>query len=255
LLQNLPLLAADTGQWNVQVTGLRVITQPEDSKNNFNGALQAPSGVAVEARLTPPAGKIIGIDQFASKLDSFTDDKGTDLLAVKSENPFNKPGFGMMDYSKNTYATVTMQAAGLPAKGATSLNLTGKVALQVADGTNQFTLANVELKAKTAFNLGDLAMAISNVGTNRNSWGAKEYPYSVTFTSLRDLQTIANLEFFDAQGNPIKARKSSWGGGFGGYMMEYEFAKQADRVKIIATCWQGLDTVEVPISIKTGLGL
>jgi hypothetical protein len=31
--------------------------------------------------------------------------------------------------------------------------------------------------------------------------------------------------------------------------------ENVDRVKIVATCWQDLKTVEVPINIKTGIGL
>ena len=40
-----------------------------------------------------------------------------------------------------------------------------------------------------------------------------------------------------------------------GYMVEYAFKQSTDHAKIVATCWQGLNTVEVPISIKTGVGL
>lgn len=255
LISSLTLFAADTNHWDVQVAGLRVITPSTDSKNNFNGALMAPPGVAVEVRLTPPYGKVVNINQNASKVDSFTDDKGTDLLAVRSDNPFSKPGFGIMDASKGTYATAAIQAAGLPAKGATGLNISGTVVLEIATGTNLFTVDNVEMKTNATFNIDDLPVIISNVGTNRNQWMAKNYQYSVTFSSFRDLGNISNLEFFDPQGNKIGASKSSWGGGPLGYMIEYNIKQKVDRMKIVATCWQGLETVEVPISIKTGLGL
>jgi len=255
LISGSRVFADATNEWNAQVTGLRVITPSTDTKNNFNGALMAPPGVAVEVRLTPPYGKVININQNASKVDSFTDDKGTDLLAVQSDNPFSKPGFGIMDSSKGAYATVDIQAAGLPAKGATVLNISGKVVLEIATGTNLFTVDNVEMKTNSAFTIGDLPIMISNVETNRNSWMAKDYKYHVTFSSLRDMGNISKLEFFDLQGNKIGASKSSWGGGPLGYMIEYNIKQNVDRVKIVATCWQGLETVEVPISVKTGLGL
>lgn len=215
----------------------------------------APPGVAVEVRLTPPYGKIVSINQFASKVDSFTDDKGTDLLAAKTDNPFSKPGFGVMDYSKGSYATVDIEAAGLPAKGATSLDLSGKVVLRIATGKKEFTVENVEMRTNTTFNIEDLPVKISNVGTNRNSWMGKKYPYSVEFSSGRDLVTIESLKFFDEHGNQIKAHKSSWGGGLGNYVLEYDLQKNVDRAKIVATRWEGLKKVTVPISVKTGLGL
>ncbi len=251
-----PVFADDTNQWDVQVTGMRVIAPPVNAGKMENGALMSPPGVAVEIQLTPPDGKIVSINQFASKLDSFTDDKGTDLLAVKSDNPFSKPGFGIMDNSKTTCATVDMQAAGLPAKGATALNISGKVVLEVATGTKQFTVENVEMKTNAEFSIGDLSVMISNVGTNRNAWMAKDYPYSVSFSSLHDLENISTLEFFDSQGNKIEARKSSWGGGgFLGYFVQYDVKQNMNRVKIVATCWQDLKTIEVPISVKASVGL
>ena len=70
------------------------------------------------------------------------------------------------------------------------------------------------------------------------------------------LESISKLEFYDAQGNKVEAQKRSWGGGgFLGYMVEYVFKKGPDRAKIVATCWQDLKTVEVPFSVKTGVGL
>jgi hypothetical protein len=256
LMSNLPLFAADTNLWNVQVAGLRVITPSTDIKNNFNGALMAPPGVAVEVRLTPPYGKVVNINQNASKVDSITDDKGTDLLAVGTDNPFNKPGFGIMDGSKGAYATADIQAAGLPAKGATILNISGKVVLEIATGTNLFSVDNVEMKTNSTFTIGDLPVMISDAGTNRNAWSAKEYKYSVTFSSMRAMENISNLEFFDSNGNKIDAVKRSWGGGgFLGYMMQFDLKQNVERAKIVATCWQGLQTIEVPISVKTGLGL
>jgi hypothetical protein len=78
----------------------------------------------------------------------------------------------------------------------------------------------------------------------------------VTFSSLRDLESISTLEFFDASGNKIEAVKRSWGGGgLLGYMMQYDVKQNMDHAKIVATCWQDLKTVEVPFSIKTGVGL
>jgi hypothetical protein len=246
--------AEDTNQWKIQVAGLRVVVPPANTNENARGAFFASPGVTVVATLTSSSGKIVSINQFESKLNSFADDKGTDLLAMKSEDPFNKPGFGTMD-AKESYATVEMQVASLPAKGATSLNIAGKVSMLIASSSKQFTVESVEMKTNASFSLGDLPVMISAMGTNHNSWQAKDYPYSIIFSSLRNLECISSLEFFDPQGSKIAAHKSSWGGGFMGYMMEYDIKQTVVRAKIVATCWQDLKTVEVPISIKTGIGL
>ena len=69
----------------------------------------------------------------------------------------------------------------------------------------------MEIKTNAAFSLGDLPIVISEAGTNRNAWGAKDYPYSVTFSSLRDLDGISSLEFFDAETARKWTRKNAPG--------------------------------------------
>jgi len=213
-------------------------------------------GTTVSASLTLSAGNIVKLNQEESKLISFTDDKGTDLTAgPQSQDPFNKPGISFQFSEDGKAAAIfDMKASGQPAKGATSLNISGTLNAQIAGSTKQFTVENVEMKTNVSFTLGDLPLRISEVGTNRNAWMAKDYKYSITFSSPRDMEGISSLEFFDAQGNKIPARKSSWGGGFLGYMMQFDIKQNVDRAKIVANCWQDLKTVDVPISIKTGVG-
>ena len=253
---NQPLRANDVSQWNFKVAGLRIVAPVADGKPDARGAFFASPGVTVSVIVQPPAGKIVEINQFDSKLTGFTDDKGTDLLATKSEDPFNKPGFGMIHVNDDGgSAKLEIQAAGLPAKGATRVDISGKLVAQVATGTKQFTADNVDFTTNTMFKLGDLPVKITGMDTNHNSWTAKDYKYSVTFSSPVDVVRVASLELFDAQGNKIECRKSSWGGGFLGYMMQYDLKQNVDHAKIVATCWQDLKTVAVPVTLKTGLGL
>jgi len=41
----------------------------------------------------------------------------------------------------------------------------------------------------------------------------------------------------------------------GEYSVEYTLKKSIDHAKVIVTCWQDMKTVEIPVSLKTGLGL
>ena len=209
--------ADDTNQWNIKVAGLRIVAPATDGKAGSRGAFFSSPGVTVTVTVQPPAGKIVSIDQFDSKLDSFTDDKGTDLMATKSEDPFNKPGINMANVDEGgTSAHMDFQAAGLPAKGATVLNISGTLSAKVAAGTKQFTMENADIKTNASFTCGDLPLKISAAGFAKGMFSSKE-EFSVTFSSTQDLDSISTLEFFDAQGGKIEARKSSWGGGLGTY--------------------------------------
>ena len=69
----------------------------------------------------------------------------------------------------------------------------------------------------------------------------------------------ADVEFFDAQGNKIESRmngSSSWNSGTA-MTVTWDFAlkKNVAKAKIVASYWTDLKTTEVPIAIKTGVGL
>jgi hypothetical protein len=69
------------------------------------------------------------------------------------------------------------------------------------------------------------------------------------------MDSISTLDFYDAQGHKVDALKRSWGGGFLGSMIQYDLKQNLDHAKIVATCWQRLQTIDVPFTVKTGAGL
>ena len=89
-LATVPSQAADVaGQAKVKVVGIMVVA-PDGAKDQTR-AYYWKTGVTVSAMVTPDSGKIIKVDDSNSKLDSFTDDKGTDLMvAPPSKDPFKK---------------------------------------------------------------------------------------------------------------------------------------------------------------------
>jgi hypothetical protein len=257
LIQVTGVFAADeTNQWNSKVVAVMVVA-PEGGTDNRNFCWK--TGATVSVMMSPAKGKIVKVNEQDSKLDSFTDDKGTDLMAAPpSPDPFNKPGIScMLPASDSGYDSMILdlRASGRPAKGATALNISGTVNVEVAGSQKQFTVENVKMETNATFNLGDLPVTISEVGANQNSWASDDYKYSLTFSGPHDFESISSVEFFDAQGNKIQSHKSSWGGGMGSYMIQFEIKQNVDRVKIVATCWQDLKTLDVPVSIKASVGL
>jgi hypothetical protein len=76
LIFNIRTYADDTNQWNIKIAGIRIVAPAPDGKADSRGAFFSLPGVTVTAILQPSAGKIVSIDQFESKLDSFTVTKG-----------------------------------------------------------------------------------------------------------------------------------------------------------------------------------
>jgi hypothetical protein len=257
LLSIIPASAADvTSQWNVKPVAVMVVT-PEGGKDNRNFCWKP--GVTVSAIFTPPHGKIISIDQNESKVLSFTDDKGTDLMAAPaSDDPFNKPGLSYMTPQSGgglLSAIVDLKASGLPAKGATSVTISGQVVAETAGDPKQVTVPDAEIKPGTTLGIGAMSVKIGSVRMETNSWD-KKVIFSVTFNCPQSLDFISKIQFFDPQGNEVDAHKSSWGGGdFLGYMAEYELKQKMDHAKVIVSYWTDLKNVTVPFTIKTGVGL
>src|SRR5258705_314302 len=84
-----PVAADTTNLWKCQVAGLRVVAPSGEGKDKM-GAFNRSPGVTVALLLTAPEGNIVSVNQEASKLISFTDDKGTDLLGDSSRRGFRE---------------------------------------------------------------------------------------------------------------------------------------------------------------------
>ena len=79
--------------------------------------------------------------------------------------------------------------------------------------------------------------------------------FSVTLSCSKNMESLASLDLYDDQGNSLGAERSSWGGGFGSYFVEYTLKQGADHAKLLATCWTDWKRCEVPIDTTVGLGL
>jgi hypothetical protein len=239
--------------WKTQVVGI-MVTAPEGSLDNRSFCWK--SGVTVSAALSSPNLKIVEVDSSGSKINSFTDDKGTDLMdAPDSKDVFNKPGVSVQLPSGDkgfTSVIMDLKALGHPAKDATMLKISGKVAAQVAGDSKQATIDNAEIKPETTFKAGEISIKISDASMKKGYSGKEEF--IVTFSGTTDLKNISKVEFFDAQGTVIESSKRSWGGGLGSYRIEYALKKSVDRAKIVVSYWTDLKTVEIPFNIKTSVG-
>jgi hypothetical protein len=248
--------AADTNaQCSVQVTGVRVIA-PSPGGNDDLRAFNGSPGVTVAVVVTAPSGNILGIDTDASKLEKFSDDKGGNLLESKSENSFNDAGFtswsSFSDKGDNSAKSVEIHAPGQPAKGATQFIVTGTLNVQTALKSEQFTAENVVLKPGTKLKLGSTSLTISSIRMDTDGMG-------ISLNAKQDLSNIATVEFFHADGTLIESdlngTTTSNSGESKDVTQEYSLKKNVDKLKIVATCWTDMKTTEVPIQIKTGVGL
>jgi len=247
-----------TNGCKVEVVGVRVVAVAKDN-HDFEWALRGGApGVTVLLKLTLAEGKIVGLNTDESKVDSFTDDQGTDLVDWHTKSslisePMISTWLGFQPQLGGASSDfVKLTAPTQPAKGATQFHIKGKIAVQIASQTNQVAAENVKLASGTELTLGQTAWVISDVRPD----GGK---YVVSLKTKDDISTLAQLGFYDELGNQIpsepggSAIQTSDKGKIG--RLDFLLKKTAERVKVVATCWTDLKTVMVPFSVKTGMGL
>jgi hypothetical protein len=187
-----------------------------------------------------PAGQgLIDIDEDASLLQSFGDDKGTNMGGKFGNFPrVFKDGSGGL---------VEISSTGFPATTATALLAEGALSMNVATGTRKTRVANVRLQNDAKFTFEKTPMVVSDVGAEGEAQ---------TFTiklPRRVMEAIKDVAFLDAKGQPIEGRRTG-----SGYMndaaeMGFTVETTAKTVTLEFEAWQGLRVVKVPFRVKAGL--
>ena len=243
------------GDTKVKVAGLRVARPDKNDKYGGSMAFGLQTGVGVFVRIEQPGRQIIDLDEKASNLKAFTDDKGTVLGKP------GKPGFGDSWLSgfphiadDHQSCTPEILSKKLPAAGARELTIQGTIALVV--GSNEKT-AKIEtvLKKGKKVKLGPVDAEISEVGDP--DWGDKKLV--VTFRGSESFDAIREVIFKGPDGKVIESggagSSSMTMGSKSVYTRSFGLAKKVDKVAIEIKYFDKLETVKVPLDLKVGLGL
>ena len=255
--------AADDGKQQdtrVEANGLRIV-KPAPGGNDKMRAFNWNAGTALALLINRPQGGIVEFEKDSSKVLSFTDDKGKDLSKKETKDRFgsDRAEFGMMpDTSEDgKLCAVEVTAPGTPSKGATAITVSGQIGLLVATQKKDFTAEKVDLKFDTAVSAGAIPFKITQVG--KPEWGGSDNAFSVTLEAKQDLQSVADIQFFDAEGKNLGAtRGGSQKMGFGGNVVEsqsFNFKTKVDTARIVITYWTDMKKVSVPFKVVTGVGL
>ncbi len=215
-----------------------VVSSDDFSAKPFN----SDNGTKIVLWVKMPAGQgLIEIDEDASLLQHFGDDKGTDLGGKFDSFPD--------EFKDATGGTFEIESSGMPAAGATALLAEGSVAMTVATGTRKTRVANVRIVNDAKLTLGTTPMTVSEVATEGDS---------VTFTLKLPRQVMTGIKdvvFLDAKGQPVEGRRTG-----SGYMndaaeMSFSVKTAARTLTLEFEAWQGLRTLKVPFKVRAGLGL
>jgi hypothetical protein len=213
------------------------------SKDDFSAKpFHADNGTAMVLWIKMPAGMgVIKVDEDASLLQSFKDDKGTDLGGKYGSVP--------EEFEDASGGTITVESSGMPAAGATALLAEGSVAMNVAAGTKPTRIANVRIASDQKFTIGTTPVTLADV---------KQDDEDLRFTiklPRQLLMTIKSVKFFDAKNAELEGRRT--GTGYMNDAGELDLAVKTTQKTLTLEfeIWQGMRSIKVPFKVKAGLSL
>ena len=239
-----------------KVIGLRVVAPPMDKEESF-GAFNSFPGTTVSIVMTIPQGGLIGFDDDRSSLKAFTDDRGGDLTKPDEKPRFQRSAFGMSPTISEDGGMMMFEIAadGVPSRGAAAITLSGSLGLRFATKRAAHQHAQVALTDGTKFKAGPLEGTLKDVGPP--AWG--DAAMSVTLSFSRDIPEVAAVRFLDRAGKVIPSSTgSSSRMSFGRSVTverSFNLSQKVDVATIEMSVWTDLQEIELPFTVKAGLGL
>ncbi len=217
----------------------------------FNYEAKMALGLLVEAEATP----LVAIESQSSFMEQVGDDVGAAW----------KPPLGTFEWfptisSNGHAAVVTFNSANTPAKGAKTINATGKLKIIFGKAKESFEFKDVPLTAQSLA-VHQQKFSITRVSEQRGVLGddLRAGPVPVINVCFRlegeSSPWLESISFFDPAGNPIKARKSASRVSSSSAEWEYNLPKEIKAATIKITLWTEHEARLVPFSFTAGVGL
>lgn len=227
--------SADDKDAKWEVTGLHV-TKPRDDAEGWPAQART-GGTSVNVRLAKPGPHFVGFDLSKSKLESFTDDKGTDLNAVTPISSSN----GIL---AGNSSTLSLRALNCPVLGSTKVRIKGRVVVWTGKDSKEIEKKDVPIRSGIELAFGTIKYSNSLSGDDSLSY--------------RGEKPITSMTLLDADGKDIslRFRRDVQPGAAKGAFTASGSAK-LKNVKSATVKVAYYDTIEettVPIDLEVGPG-
>lgn len=228
----------------VSLAGLQVVAKSL-GKARFGDtiAFNSEAGVTLAIAVkVAPGTAILDIDDDESAVETWTDDKDTDLNI--------EPDFGSFPtYTEDQSAgIITVRSPVVPAAGSQQVSIKGALAVTTATGTQTVKSAKVALTKGTAFKVGALAGTIGDVEPS-DTGGA----VSVRFTGS-SAGAIKDMKFLDAAGTEIESERNGSMTSSDEVELMYTLKAKATTAVLAVELWQGRQTTAVPFDLTASVG-
>ncbi len=157
------------GEWKPELISIRV-DKPGPRREMAPGRSLPRTGTYLALWIPDPEKRLVRFERGQSKLEAFTDEKGTDLSKI-TLRPFGWSRFGTFHASRSTEGSegflVEVAGEGLPAPGATKIQL--KATLAFSQGSSEKTVEEKNLRVQEAreIEVGAVTLYMEPPGAHR----------------------------------------------------------------------------------------
>jgi hypothetical protein len=224
----------------------------QKTEEGENALREFNRGTHVVARLELLGQKFVAIDMTKCKLDSFTDDKNTDLLAAPAARPLS------LAISNSTVLggkpnDINFQAPGCPVKGATKVHIKGTIIALVGKDEKEVEKKDVALKDGLELEMGGIKLQLAKA----TGFGKTAADTRLTCTSERPVISVTIL---DGDGKELPCRStlsfhpSATGKGTTRGSITITGTK-VERCTLRIKYFDSVEEVKVPVDLEVGPGL
>jgi hypothetical protein len=248
------------GAAKVEVVGLAVTKADPNSKFGESAVPGQMAGTHVHVRIAAPGKYLVGLDEEACALESFTDDKGTVLAKPGKGRQFGESWlWGFPRFSDDRQScVVSIQSKACPAAGATAVKIKAGVAMLCGSQEKTAEQKDVALKAGTKVTAGPIPMEIASVEARSGGEPATEVRFKGEAPEA-DLAKLKGVTFLGADGKEIPSqstgRMNMGGDKKVSFEYGYELKGSPKQVTIKITWFDKVETLTVPVNATVGAGL
>ena len=253
------------------------IDKPIPGTSGMGGA-GTYSGTSLAFWVTYPQGRIIGFDPKASRLETFTDDKGIDL-SEPYNRPFSWSRFGpFKDAGHSTQDGRLVEVGGdtVPARGAAKISFKATLVVLCASQEKTVEQKGISPWSGGKLKIGPMAVTVQQTGQSLGPQArmsvsltaSQPRPSAAPAASGRISTAPATLDdplviikeaaFFGPDGEEIRKIGSGSSirhdSGETTATRSYSLAGSADVLTVRVTYFGKVEAVKVPLSVETGVG-
>jgi hypothetical protein len=171
-------------------------------------------------RVVPPRGEVLEIERTASTIETWKDDRGTDIGKTNRSSYYEGATVSSLGWGKKGFVTIYGKHA--PSSGARTMTIRGEIEYVAGVDLRKGTARRVKLEKGETIRVGPFDFVVDEVESSKEVLGHDEVEVKeVTFRfdsegPILSSGLLRKLRVLDEHGNELRARRSNYSASYDG---------------------------------------